>query len=78
MRLPIVYIRASEDNCCVLAAGSLRKNVLSLQVLVIEPTKVYQPAYVSINNEADERSLSLWHVSPTEMVKLPADVFHVF
>lgn len=45
---------------------------------MIEPTKVYQPAYVSINNEADERSLSLWHVSPTEMVKLPADMFHVF
>ena len=44
---------------------------------MIEPTKVYQPAYVSINNKAEERSLSLWHVSPTEMVKLLADVFHV-
>uniref|UniRef100_A0A8B9MKN8 mitogen-activated protein kinase kinase kinase n=1 Tax=Accipiter nisus TaxID=211598 RepID=A0A8B9MKN8_9AVES len=43
-------------------------NGLRFPVLVIEPTKVYQPAYVSINNEADERSLSLWHVSPTEMI----------
>uniref|UniRef100_A0A669Q064 mitogen-activated protein kinase kinase kinase n=1 Tax=Phasianus colchicus TaxID=9054 RepID=A0A669Q064_PHACC len=42
---------------------------LRFPVLVIEPTKVYQPAYVSINSEEDERSLSLWHVSPTEMVK---------
>uniref|UniRef100_H2QYD6 mitogen-activated protein kinase kinase kinase n=1 Tax=Pan troglodytes TaxID=9598 RepID=H2QYD6_PANTR len=39
------------------------------QVLVIEPTKVYQPSYVSINNEAEERTVSLWHVSPTEMVR---------
>uniref|UniRef100_A0A8B9MEI3 mitogen-activated protein kinase kinase kinase n=1 Tax=Accipiter nisus TaxID=211598 RepID=A0A8B9MEI3_9AVES len=53
-------------------------NGLRFPVLVIEPTKVYQPAYVSINNEADERSLSLWHVSPTEMVKLPADVISKF
>ncbi|KFQ92403.1 Mitogen-activated protein kinase kinase kinase 15, partial [Nipponia nippon] len=45
-------------------------NGLRFPVLVIEPTKVYQPAYVSINNEADERSLSLWHVSPTEMKQI--------
>uniref|UniRef100_A0A8C9NNF1 mitogen-activated protein kinase kinase kinase n=1 Tax=Serinus canaria TaxID=9135 RepID=A0A8C9NNF1_SERCA len=42
-------------------------NGLRFPVLVIEPTKVYQPAYVSINSEADESSLSLWHVSPPEM-----------
>uniref|UniRef100_A0A670IJC4 mitogen-activated protein kinase kinase kinase n=1 Tax=Podarcis muralis TaxID=64176 RepID=A0A670IJC4_PODMU len=41
-------------------------NGLRFPVLVIEPTKVYQPAYVSINNEAEERTVSLWHVSPTE------------
>ncbi|NXD72317.1 M3K15 kinase, partial [Eolophus roseicapillus] len=45
-------------------------NGLRFPVLVIEPTKVYQPAYVSINNEADERSLSLWQVSPTEMKQI--------
>ncbi|NXL94284.1 M3K15 kinase, partial [Alectura lathami] len=45
-------------------------NGLRFPVLVIEPTKVYQPAYVSINNEEDERSLSLWHVSPTEMKQI--------
>ena len=36
---------------------------------MIEPTKVYQPSYVSINNEAEEKTVSLWHVSPTEMVR---------
>ncbi|XP_061483240.1 mitogen-activated protein kinase kinase kinase 15 isoform X3 [Rhineura floridana] len=45
-------------------------NGLRFPVLVIEPTKVYQPAYVSINNEADERTVSLWHVSPTEMKQI--------
>uniref|UniRef100_A0A8C3LN75 mitogen-activated protein kinase kinase kinase n=1 Tax=Chrysolophus pictus TaxID=9089 RepID=A0A8C3LN75_CHRPC len=43
---------------------------LRFPVLVIEPTKIYQPAYVSINSEEDERSLSLWHVSPTEMKQI--------
>ncbi|XP_066475295.1 mitogen-activated protein kinase kinase kinase 15 isoform X3 [Tiliqua scincoides] len=45
-------------------------NGLRFPVLVIEPTKVYQPAYVSINNEADERTVSLWHVSPTEIKQI--------
>uniref|UniRef100_A0A7N5J848 mitogen-activated protein kinase kinase kinase n=1 Tax=Ailuropoda melanoleuca TaxID=9646 RepID=A0A7N5J848_AILME len=39
-------------------------------VLVIEPTKVYQPSYVSINNEAEEKMVSLWHVSPAEMKQI--------
>ncbi|XP_004710055.1 mitogen-activated protein kinase kinase kinase 15 [Echinops telfairi] len=43
---------------------------LRFPVLVIEPTKVYQPSYVSINNEAEERTVSLWHVSPTEMKQI--------
>uniref|UniRef100_G1RFK1 Mitogen-activated protein kinase kinase kinase 15 n=1 Tax=Nomascus leucogenys TaxID=61853 RepID=G1RFK1_NOMLE len=43
---------------------------LRFPVLVIEPTKVYQPSYVSINNEAEERTVSLWHVSPTEMKQM--------
>ncbi|XP_038246710.1 mitogen-activated protein kinase kinase kinase 15 isoform X2 [Dermochelys coriacea] len=45
-------------------------NGLRFPVLVIEPTKVYQPAYVSINNEAEERNVSLWHVSSTEMKQI--------
>uniref|UniRef100_A0A2K5PLG5 mitogen-activated protein kinase kinase kinase n=1 Tax=Cebus imitator TaxID=2715852 RepID=A0A2K5PLG5_CEBIM len=45
-------------------------NALRFPVLVIEPTKVYQPSYVSINNEAEERTVSLWHVSPTEMKQM--------
>ncbi|XP_078220355.1 mitogen-activated protein kinase kinase kinase 15 [Callithrix jacchus] len=45
-------------------------DALRFPVLVIEPTKVYQPSYVSINNEAEERTVSLWHVSPTEMKQM--------
>ncbi len=38
------------------------------KVLILEPTKVYQPSYVSINSEADEKNVSIWHVSPAETV----------
>ncbi|XP_005871041.1 PREDICTED: mitogen-activated protein kinase kinase kinase 15 [Myotis brandtii] len=42
-------------------------NGLRFPVLVIEPTtKIYQPSYVSINNDAEERMVSLWLVSPPE------------
>lgn len=40
-----------------------------VQVLILEPTKVYQPSYVSINNEAEEMNVSIWHVSPAETVR---------
>ncbi|XP_064134136.1 mitogen-activated protein kinase kinase kinase 15 isoform X2 [Loxodonta africana] len=43
---------------------------LRFPVLVIEPTKVYQPSYISINSEAEERTVSLWHVSPVEMKQM--------
>uniref|UniRef100_A0A8C4XX23 mitogen-activated protein kinase kinase kinase n=1 Tax=Gopherus evgoodei TaxID=1825980 RepID=A0A8C4XX23_9SAUR len=45
-------------------------NGLRFPVRLIEPTKVYQPAYVSINNEAEESTVSLWHVSPTEVKQI--------
>uniref|UniRef100_G3TR03 mitogen-activated protein kinase kinase kinase n=1 Tax=Loxodonta africana TaxID=9785 RepID=G3TR03_LOXAF len=43
---------------------------VNILVLVIEPTKVYQPSYISINSEAEERTVSLWHVSPVEMKQM--------
>ncbi|XP_061569010.1 mitogen-activated protein kinase kinase kinase 15 isoform X2 [Cololabis saira] len=41
-------------------------NRLRFPVLILEPTKIYQPSYVSINNEAEEMNVSIWHVSPPE------------
>ncbi|KAJ8387162.1 hypothetical protein AAFF_G00159740 [Aldrovandia affinis] len=42
-------------------------NGLRFPVLILEPTKIYQPSYVSINSEAEEKNVSIWHVSPAEM-----------
>ncbi|KAL3882967.1 hypothetical protein ACJMK2_029268 [Sinanodonta woodiana] len=33
-------------------------------VLVLEPTKIYMPSYVQINNDEDNMSVSLWNISP--------------
>ncbi|XP_070606726.1 mitogen-activated protein kinase kinase kinase 15 isoform X2 [Erythrolamprus reginae] len=54
----------------IFEATQEKTNGLRFPVLVIEPTKIYQPSYVSINNEADERTVCLWHVSPAEMKRI--------
>lgn len=44
-------------------------NILSfLQVLILEPTKVYQPSYLSINKDVDDNTVSIWHVAPDDKV----------
>lgn len=43
-------------------------------MLILEPTKIYQPSYVSINNEAEEKNVSIWHVSPAETVRMKYNI----
>ncbi|XP_051951267.1 mitogen-activated protein kinase kinase kinase 5 [Xyrauchen texanus] len=45
-----------------------KKDVTSVRfpVLILEPTKVYQPSYLSINNDVEENTLSIWHVTPDD------------
>ncbi|MGH0189647.1 UNVERIFIED_CONTAM: hypothetical protein FKN15_037205 [Acipenser sinensis] len=59
-----VGMLASDIPKAVQAAEKLFK--LKPPVLILEPTKIYQPSYVSINSEADEKNVSIWHVSPAE------------
>lgn len=39
-----------------------------LQVLILEPTKVYQPSYLSINKDVEDNTVSIWHVAPDDKV----------
>ncbi|XP_062980692.1 mitogen-activated protein kinase kinase kinase 5 isoform X2 [Elgaria multicarinata webbii] len=39
-------------------------SVVRFPVLILEPTKIYQPSYLSINSEAEEKTVSIWHVMP--------------
>uniref|UniRef100_A0A7N8YF92 mitogen-activated protein kinase kinase kinase n=1 Tax=Mastacembelus armatus TaxID=205130 RepID=A0A7N8YF92_9TELE len=45
-----------------------KKDVSSVRfpVLILEPTKVYQPSYVSINKDVDDNTVSIWHVAPDD------------
>uniref|UniRef100_A0A8C7E0Z3 mitogen-activated protein kinase kinase kinase n=1 Tax=Oncorhynchus kisutch TaxID=8019 RepID=A0A8C7E0Z3_ONCKI len=42
-----------------------KKDVSSVRfpVLILEPTKVYLPSYLSINNDVEENTVSIWHMS---------------
>uniref|UniRef100_A0A8C3VA35 mitogen-activated protein kinase kinase kinase n=1 Tax=Catharus ustulatus TaxID=91951 RepID=A0A8C3VA35_CATUS len=40
--------------------------VVRFPVLILEPTKIYQPSYLSINSEAEEKTVSIWHVLPDD------------
>ncbi|KAJ8355975.1 hypothetical protein SKAU_G00187690 [Synaphobranchus kaupii] len=45
-----------------------KKDVSSVRfpVLILEPTKVYQPSYLSINKDVEEKTVSIWHVAPDD------------
>ncbi|XP_023808466.1 mitogen-activated protein kinase kinase kinase 5 [Oryzias latipes] len=38
-------------------------------VLILEPTKVYQPSYLSINKDVEDNIVSIWHVAPDDKNK---------
>ncbi|KAL4649085.1 mitogen-activated protein kinase kinase kinase 5 isoform X1 [Arapaima gigas] len=38
-------------------------------VLILEPTKIYQPSYLTINNDVEEKTVSIWHVAPEDKQK---------
>uniref|UniRef100_A0A674PF44 mitogen-activated protein kinase kinase kinase n=1 Tax=Takifugu rubripes TaxID=31033 RepID=A0A674PF44_TAKRU len=38
-------------------------------VLILEPTKIYQPSYLSINKDVDDNTVSIWHVAPDDKNK---------
>uniref|UniRef100_A0A7N8WMC9 mitogen-activated protein kinase kinase kinase n=1 Tax=Mastacembelus armatus TaxID=205130 RepID=A0A7N8WMC9_9TELE len=59
----------------IVEATQRTTNRLRFPVLILEPTKVYQPSYVSINNEAEEKNVSIWHVSPAETVRISPSSF---
>uniref|UniRef100_A0A8C6NHP4 mitogen-activated protein kinase kinase kinase n=1 Tax=Nothobranchius furzeri TaxID=105023 RepID=A0A8C6NHP4_NOTFU len=45
-----------------------KKDVSSVRfpVLILEPTKVYQPSYLTINKDVDGDTVSIWHVAPDD------------
>uniref|UniRef100_A0A8C9WZH2 mitogen-activated protein kinase kinase kinase n=1 Tax=Sander lucioperca TaxID=283035 RepID=A0A8C9WZH2_SANLU len=47
-----------------------KKDVSSVRfpVLILEPTKVYQPSYLSINKDVDDNTVSIWHVASDDKV----------
>uniref|UniRef100_H3BXD0 mitogen-activated protein kinase kinase kinase n=1 Tax=Tetraodon nigroviridis TaxID=99883 RepID=H3BXD0_TETNG len=38
-------------------------------VLILEPTKIYQPSYLSINKDVEDNTVSIWHVAPDDKNK---------
>ncbi|XP_062907111.1 mitogen-activated protein kinase kinase kinase 15 [Mobula hypostoma] len=47
----------------IVEATKTNSTGLRFPVLILEPTNIYQPSYISINSEAEEKTISIWHVS---------------
>lgn len=69
--------RTAFDNQCLVVMSALHglnpKSLIFIlfyvfKVLILEPTKIYQPSYLSINNEVEEKTISIWHVLPDDEV----------
>lgn len=68
--LQIVLTDFSTDFICFTYSVLTLKNFFFsfYKVLILEPTKIYQPSYLSINSEAEEKTVSIWHVLPDDKV----------
>ncbi|MEE6475785.1 hypothetical protein FKM82_010858 [Ascaphus truei] len=44
-------------------------SMVRFPVLILEPTKIYQPSYLSMNSEAEVKTISIWHVLPDDKEK---------
>lgn len=71
------WIQPHQCTVVIIALNGLNPKSLILislpyvfKVLILEPTKIYQPSYLSINNEVEEKTISIWHVLPDDKVSV--------
>ncbi|XP_078698469.1 mitogen-activated protein kinase kinase kinase 15-like isoform X5 [Branchiostoma floridae x Branchiostoma belcheri] len=50
-----VFVEATKEE---------ESNDVRFPVLLLEPTKLFMPSYVTVNTDSSEKSVHLWHVAP--------------